>query len=102
MVTNVILICSLEEDDALAQLNKLLLLSETYSHVIPFQWLTNKNTSGNRAVDCEICVAAFNYMGEDEFVEMINSIAWKYPEEFQLFLKRQEEYKFTEKCCFDR
>ncbi len=49
---------------------------------------------GTKYLECNIYVGAFNYFHLDDFLKHLNSIKWKAPEDLQLFVKDQHDYKF--------
>ncbi len=45
------------------------------------------HAGGRKAMQCDVFMAAINYMDIDAFVEWFNGIEWEYPESVQLLIK---------------
>jgi hypothetical protein len=53
---------------------------------------------GSKSMECEVYIAAINYLETDWFVNQVRSLAWNEDDRktVQLFINEQEEYRFTE------
>ena len=56
---------------------------------------TTSVVGGHKALEADVRIAAFNYFLEDEFMELLRGLDWEYPDELQVFIQRQEEYRFS-------
>lgn len=52
---------------------------------------------GSKMLECEVYIAAFNYMDVEGWIAHLRSLPWRYPEDVQLFLKEQDDDVFTER-----
>lgn len=62
-------------------------------------WFTpvSRSAGGRKYLECELHVAAFNGRDvERPLIDAIRSLPWEAPDCVQLFLKRQDEDRFTE------
>ncbi len=50
---------------------------------------------GGKKVQCDVFMAAINYLNIDEFVKHFHTISWECPECVQLMLKGEHDDKFT-------
>ena len=50
---------------------------------------------GCKMLETPLFIAAFNYFPEELFLNHLKTLNWKYPENVQLIIKRQEEDKFS-------
>lgn len=55
---------------------------------------------GTKAMEAAVYVAAFNHLDEKTLIATIRSLPWEHPDWVQLFLRRQEEERFTETALF--
>lgn len=49
---------------------------------------------GTKYLECNLYVGAFNYFQLDDFLKHLQTIKWRAPEDVQLFIKDQDDYKF--------
>jgi len=50
---------------------------------------------GRRGLQCDVFVAAVNYLDTDEFMRLFYAIEWQYPNHLQLMLKEEHDDIFT-------
>ena len=50
---------------------------------------------GTKMLETPLFVAAFNYFSEGLFINHLKTLNWKYPEEVQLIIKRQDDDTFS-------
>jgi len=50
---------------------------------------------GRKMLETPLFIAAFNYFEEDEFINHLKILNWKYPEDVQLIIKRQDDDVFS-------
>jgi hypothetical protein len=94
-VTNVILVAGVDELRAIAQVNEM--IHRTHSHEDrPFTDANNHPVAGARVLETSIFLGAFNGIGLPLLLNIVQSAEWESPEEVQLFVKEQEDLKFTE------
>ncbi len=53
------------------------------------------HAGGNKAMQCDVFMAAINYLDIDEFVEWFHGIEWEYPESVQLLIKDEHDDQFS-------
>jgi hypothetical protein len=51
---------------------------------------------GAKCMECFVLVSAVNYLDEKRLIECMAAAKWTYPEEVQLFIKRQHEDRFIQ------
>src|ERR1700722_7070433 len=61
----------------------------------------DKHGVGTKSMEVAVYVAAFNHLDEPALLGAIRSVKWISPDHVQLFLCRQEEFRFTEIDLFD-
>lgn len=49
---------------------------------------------GSKALETPLYIAAFNCLEEDKFIIHLQNIEWKFPENVQLIIQRQDEDRF--------
>jgi hypothetical protein len=93
-VTSVILTTGAVEQAAIADLNA------KFASGAPFVRVRSTDTdvpyAGTKAIECEIYLGGFNHLDETALLTAIRSVRWEYADEVQLFVRRQEETRFTE------
>lgn len=100
-VTNIILTTMVDEEDAVKELNGKLSVTAVCSSPRPVDLSRCPNTcGGNKYLECDIYLAAYNYFKLDNFLGAVRSVAWEYPEDVQLFVKDQHDSHFTEVVVF--
>lgn len=52
-------------------------------------------TGGNKEMQCDVYMGAFNNLDIDDFLEVFDSIEWEEPECVQLLVKGEHEDLFT-------
>lgn len=50
---------------------------------------------GSKYLETPLFIAAFNYFSESEFIIYLKTLKWKYPENVQLIIKRQDDDIFS-------
>lgn len=55
---------------------------------------TDGHAGGNKAMQCDVFMAAINFLDHDAFVEWFRSIEWESPEKAQLMLKCEDCDRF--------
>jgi hypothetical protein len=55
----------------------------------------SESAGGNRGMQCDVFIAANNYMDTQPFIDKFKSIKWEWPESAQLFIKEEEDDFFT-------
>lgn len=100
-VTNVILTFSLIEEnnknEALAEINDYLI----DKHYPPFVVLDDINNdlspfiAGNKWLEAQICIGAFNHLNIPEFEQVIKMASWIYPEDVKVLLQTQDSNTFV-------
>ena len=50
---------------------------------------------GCKMLETPLFIAAFNYFPEELFINHLKTLNWKYPENVQLIIQRQEEGRFS-------
>lgn len=50
---------------------------------------------GHKALEVDLFLGAFNHLPLDKFLEAVFSQNWEYPANVQVFVKEQEDDKFT-------
>ena len=49
---------------------------------------------GSKFLECDIAIAAFNYVGEEAIREAVASAKWAHPEDVRVFIMGQEDDAF--------
>ena len=91
-VTNVIFVTSVDEYEATQALKKISSF-ELETHWEP---ISDSHTGGSKNIECVIYIGAFNHFDEDKFVDEIKKVEWKYPEEIQVMVRRQDDDQFID------
>jgi hypothetical protein len=93
VVTNVILTAGCEIDGVLGQLN-----SNLESLGVKGGFVQVDQHAGNeksvRNMECNVYVAAFNYTSTQLILDAVRAVAWRYPNQVQLLVRRQDEELF--------
>jgi hypothetical protein len=55
----------------------------------------DQKAGGNKAMQCDLMLAAINYLDEEDLLERFNATAWLSPDCVQLMLKGEEDDTFT-------
>lgn len=50
---------------------------------------------GTKMLETPLFIAAFNYFSEDEFLNYLKTLDWRYPKDVQLIIKRQDDDRFS-------
>jgi len=101
-VTNVILTFSLDEEEAIRELSTALTAFTWYGgRPLTDAAEVDGLVAGSKAMECGICLGAFNYFDLSEFLTAIRNTSWKYPCELQLFIKEQEDDWFRQVHDFE-
>ena len=50
---------------------------------------------GPKCMECDVFMAAYNYLDRDEIIRVFKSVEWECPEEAQLMVKGQDDEQFT-------
>jgi hypothetical protein len=93
MVTNILLCTMIDEEEAIAAVNV------SFKSGMPFTDLESSPMpyyAGSVCVECGIYVGAFNYLNDADLIKAIEAAPWKFPEDVQLFIKRQDDDRFAE------
>lgn len=53
------------------------------------------DAGGEKGFEASVFAAAFNYFNTEEFIEYLKSLPWEDRQSVQVFVKKQEENKFT-------
>jgi hypothetical protein len=88
VVTDIILVLGIAEP--IDELNRY--LSDAYNGGALKQ--VDKHAGGNKAVQCDVYMAAINHFDRESFIRKFASINWNEPECVQLFLKYETEDLF--------
>lgn len=96
-VTNVILHIGILEnkDQKIEEVNTYFLDRDIYPLIsvvdekLPRDWY-----GGDKRLECNLYLGAFNYLYLDEFIAHLRTIQWKDPESLQLIIKEREDDKF--------
>ena len=93
-VTNAILTANVgrQPDDELASVNEFLRANRIGGG--EFKDVTD-HAGGYKRVECRVCVAAFNHAETKQIVRAVEQAPWREREAVQLFVKEQEEERFT-------
>lgn len=97
-VTDIILITSIEDGADLESDNpnvdklKGYLEKEHNGHTL---LKVDGHAGGNKAIQCDVFMAAFNYFNIDAFVRLFKEMQWQYPESAQLLIKDENDDAFT-------
>jgi hypothetical protein len=96
-VMNVILTHGCGEYDELriAEVNSALVDSHVPFARIPASY--SASVGGEKNMECTVYLAAFNYMPLDRLVAAIRAAKWRDPDDVQLFVKDEDEQRFTER-----
>lgn len=54
----------------------------------------DQHAGGNKAMECDVFMAAVNGLDLDEVLEKLRKVPWAFPEEVQLFVKEQDDENF--------
>ena len=85
-----------EDDEKIVEVNSFFNMKNQKPFVdvdadfLPVGWY-----GGRKMLETPLFIAAFNYFSEDEFIKHLKTLNWKYPEDVQLIIKRQEEDIFS-------
>ena len=55
----------------------------------------DEHSGGRKEMQCDVFMAAINYMDIDGFIEWFSIIAWEHPESVQLLIKDEHDDKFS-------
>lgn len=55
----------------------------------------NAVCGGSKYLETPLYIAAFNYFDSEEFIKYVLSLPWAFPEDVQIFIQKQNDYKFT-------
>jgi hypothetical protein len=102
-VSNVILTFSIVEDSTeqddgpddypvLAPLNAWLAERQYGRHLAE----VGQHAGGCKRFESPLYAIALNYVGTQEFMDVVNALPWKYPEEVQVWVQGQHDDLFTE------
>lgn len=50
---------------------------------------------GSKCMECDVFMAAYNYLDHDEILSEFRSVKWESEEEAQIMMKGQEDESFT-------
>jgi hypothetical protein len=53
------------------------------------------NAGGNKAMQCDVWVAAINCFAIDDFAKAVKAINWEWPDSVQLLVKDEHDDHFT-------
>lgn len=94
-VTNVLLHVGVCEEVTLEQINATASEQEGQS-LNDLSWGDiGKSWGGNKYPEVKLSGAAFNYLRKDEFMAHLAQLPWTNPDEVQMFIKDQQDYRFT-------
>ena len=103
MVTDIVLLCPLEQGKALSKINDY--LKSTYNNRLKE---ISEYCGGNKAFQADLWVGAFNSMDTKEFLECVKDVAddpiWDCCDKIQLMIKEEneEEFRVYEFATLDR
>ena len=55
----------------------------------------DQHARGGKAMQCDVFVAAINYLDREGFLTAFNAVPWEYPECVQLILKGEHDELFA-------
>ena len=90
-VTNVIFVTSVDEYEATQALQRI----SSFQFGTYWEPIKDEVAGGNKNLECEVYIGAFNRFDEEKFVDELKMVKWKYPEELQVMVKRQDDDQFT-------
>jgi len=89
-VTDIILISHYLKQDTIDEIN---------GWLIGYQrnglYEVTEHAGGSKAMQCEVHMGAFNYLGLEEFLEFIKTLPWEEKKQMQLLTKEKHDDKFT-------
>ena len=94
-VTNVIITTESCDDCNLQLLNEAVKRMPGYTAGTEFQDL-DALSGGDKHLECNIYVGAFNHLSVRSFCEAVASVLWNHPETVQVFIKEEEAEGFVE------
>lgn len=109
IVTDIILLFNLEEDEALF-LDGEDAASSDFQPVVPCvvninDWLkdsgqgeleyVSSSTRGGKAFQALVYIGSFGYLDIDRFIEIVQEQTWKEPQSLSLLIKREGEISFS-------
>jgi len=56
--------------------------------------LPNGWYGGSKYLETNICIGSYNYLNLDELINHIKSLCWEDPEDVQLIVKEQHDFRF--------
>jgi len=96
-VMNVILTTGCgETPDRIAALNGILWLNSSTRGFAPLPASHSSYIGGTKAMECDVYLAAFNYLPLAAVVRAMHATRWNEPEQVQLFVKDEDDRRFTE------
>ena len=54
----------------------------------------DQHAGGTKALQAEVYMGAFNYLPVGEFIALVKTLPWEYPEDIRLFMQEEQEYSF--------
>lgn len=97
LVDNCILSFSIcEDDEKIIEVNSFFNVElqkpfvDVDANFLPTGWY-----GGSKMLETPLFIAAFNYFPESEFINHLKTLNWKYPEDVQLIIKRQDDSIFS-------
>jgi len=98
VVTNLILLFSKSEDCTIIEQQ---LAEFKYSNNIIFQIASIENDKlpkgwygGSKYMEANIYLGAFNHFNTNDFINHLKSIKWENPQDVQIIVKEENEFKF--------
>lgn len=96
VVTNVILTCSVDEEEAIQSLAAKL-QAFSWGKGRPLRDVTESDwIAGEKAVEASILIGAFNFFDQREFMTAVRTSPFKHPNQVQVFLRYQGDAEFQE------
>jgi hypothetical protein len=95
-VTNIILTTGLHENEAIESINRRYRhkLREELVRVFSLSHMTH--VAGNKELECGVHISAMNGVDMKQLITLIETVAWNSPDEVQLFVKAQDDDRFTQ------
>ena len=94
-VTDIILIIAIDDGDLNGDLKNIDTINNyLISSYKSFMEKVDSFAGGNKAVQCDVYMAAINYLNKEDLISKFLDINWDYKECAQLMLKGEHDNKF--------
>ena len=92
LVTNIILITGISDEIGIGELNRKFQQGTIFSEIDD----SKIDYAGEKFIEAGIYLGAFNYLDLEELIKTIENTRWEYPKDVQLFVKEDNEDRFSE------